>query len=117
METIEENRVHFHLGMGDLDGDVAAVPEICPAKNRGHSAAGGNAVNAVVIELVAGVDWNPRECGPGRGPAASPALGKPIGSPAVHAYAFNAANADQMQADIITTVSLVGNIHQPACRR
>jgi hypothetical protein len=44
--------------------------------------------------------------------AEDPELGKPVRSPAVHADPFDTANADQVQADIITTVSLVGNIHE-----
>src|SRR4029077_2856378 len=110
VKAIEENRVSFHFGMGNFDGDGFARARIRGAKDGSHSAAGDDAVNPVVIELFAGVDGNPRERA-GQEAARGPTLRKPVGSPAVHAHAFDASNADQLQADIITTVSLVGNIH------
>ena len=77
---------------------VTAVAKIGGAENGGHAAAGDDAFDAVMIELVAGVDGNPRERASGkRKAAASPELAQPVGPPAVHAHAFHAANADQLQ--------------------
>ena len=60
-ETIEESRVALHFGMGDLDGNRPAVVEIGGAEDGGHAAAGSEAIDAVVIELVAGVKDSHRE--------------------------------------------------------
>jgi hypothetical protein len=44
--------------MRDLDGDRAPGAQIRAAKNRGHAAACGDAFNAVVIELIARMEWS-----------------------------------------------------------
>ena len=58
MEAVEENRVALHLRMRNLDGNRATGAQICTAKDRGHAAAGGDAFNAVVIELIARMEWS-----------------------------------------------------------
>jgi Fe-S-cluster-containing dehydrogenase component/anaerobic selenocysteine-containing dehydrogenase len=58
MEAVEESRVALHLGMRDLDGDRATGAQIRTAKDRGHAAACGDAFNAVVIELIARMEWS-----------------------------------------------------------
>ena len=55
LKTVVENRIAFHLGMRDLDGDLLSGAQVGAAKNGGHAAAGGHAVDAVVIELIAGM--------------------------------------------------------------
>ena len=57
METVEEYRVGFHFRMRNLDGDGSAVAQVRAAKNRRHAAAGDQAFDAVVIELVAGMEF------------------------------------------------------------
>ena len=117
VEAVEEDRIAFHFRVGNFDGDGAAVAEVGGAENGGHAAAGDDAVDAVVIELFAGVDGNPRRaCVRQKNSRRARYQRKPVGPPAVHAHAFDAANADQLQADIITAVPLVGNIDQPLCR-
>jgi hypothetical protein len=117
MEAVEENRIAFHLGMRDFEGYGAARPHIGGAENRGHAAAGSETVYPVVIELFPGVDGSLVSARSAESRPGEPSLWKPIGSPAVHCHTFDAANADQLQADIITTVPLIGNIHQLACGR
>ncbi len=56
MKTVEKHRVGFHLRMRDLDGDLASVAQIGGSKDGGHAAAGDQAFNAVMIELVAGME-------------------------------------------------------------
>ena len=56
LEAVVRERVGFHLGMRDLDGDLAAVAQVGGSKNRGHAAAGDQFFNPVVIEQFAGVD-------------------------------------------------------------
>ena len=115
-KAVRKRRGRFPFRDEDLDRDLAPGFEIGPSKNRRHAASGNEGVDAVMIELVAWMDGSSRERVSGRNPAAIPELGEPVRSPAVHAHAFHTANADQLQADIITTVSLVGNIHQSLCR-
>ena len=55
-ETIEKGRITLHFRVGDLDGDLAPCGQVGAAKNGGHSAASGQSVNLVVIELLAGMD-------------------------------------------------------------
>jgi len=56
LKTLEENLITFHLGVWKLDGYLPACPGVGGTVNRGHVAAGNDAVNAVVIELVAGIN-------------------------------------------------------------
>jgi hypothetical protein len=63
MEAIEEDRIAFHFGVRNLNGDQASGTQVSALENRGHAAACRNAFNLVVIELFAGVDGNPRERG------------------------------------------------------
>ena len=115
LEAIEEDGIAFHFGVGDFDGDGAAGAKVGGAKDGGHAAAGDDAVDAVMIELIAGVDGNPRQRrSEAESTRRSPDLTKLVRPPAVHAHAFDAANANQLNADIITAVPLVGNIHQLA---
>src|SRR5207245_4606831 len=57
MKALEEDRVALHLGMRDLDGNRAAGAQVDAAKDRGHTAARRNAFDAVMIELIAGMEW------------------------------------------------------------
>ena len=54
-ETIEQSGIALDFGMRNFDGNGAAVVEIGGAEDGGHAAAGSQAIDAVVIELVAGV--------------------------------------------------------------
>jgi hypothetical protein len=56
LKTFEENLVTLHLGVWKLDGYLPACPDVGGTINRGHVAAGNDGVNAVVIELVAGIN-------------------------------------------------------------
>jgi hypothetical protein len=58
MEAIEENRIHFHFRVRNLYGYRPTRAQIGGPKNRGHAAAGSDAVYPVVIDLVAGMDGN-----------------------------------------------------------
>src|SRR5207249_6342593 len=79
----------------------------------GHAAAGGDAFNAVMVELIARMEWSHWQARVGgERPRASRALTKIVGPPPVHAHAFDASNADELHADIIAAVSLVGKRHQ-----
>src|SRR5215475_8487239 len=56
LEAVVEDRIRFHLGVGNLDGDGLARALVNGTKNRGHAATGGNAFNAVMVELIASVE-------------------------------------------------------------
>ena len=56
LKAIKQDRIALHLGMRNLDGDLPAVAQIGAAKDGGHAAAGDKALNAVVIELIAGME-------------------------------------------------------------
>ena len=56
LETIEEDLVAFYLGVRNLDRYLSARPEIGGAVNRGNITAGNNAVDAIVVELVAEIN-------------------------------------------------------------
>ncbi len=43
-------------------------------------------------------------------------LGEAIGAAAVHADAFDVANANDLSADIIIAVALIGKVHEALCR-
>src|ERR1700731_2232816 len=53
METVEKCGIALDLGMGDFDGHLPAVSQVSTAKYGGHATAGHQAVNAVMIELLA----------------------------------------------------------------
>jgi hypothetical protein len=55
LKAIEQGRIALDFRMRDLDGDLAAIPQIGSAKNAGHSTAGDETVDAVVIKLIAGM--------------------------------------------------------------
>ena len=112
-KAVEKNRIAFHFRVGDFDGDGAAGAEIGAAKNGGHAAASDHAVDAVMIELFAGTDGKPRRaCVGQKNSRCARFSAKQVRPPAVHAHAFDASNADQLHADIITAVPLIGNIDQ-----
>ena len=54
MEAIEEKRIALQFGMGNLEGHHASVAQVGGAEDGGHAAARDQAVDAVMIELVAG---------------------------------------------------------------
>ena len=56
LEALEENRIALHLGMRNLDGDLAAGAKVGGAEDGGHAAAGHQGFDAVVIELVPGME-------------------------------------------------------------
>ena len=58
MEALEENGVALHFGVGDLDGDRAAGQEVSAAEDGGHAASRDDAFDAVMVELVARVEWS-----------------------------------------------------------
>ena len=95
---------------------VRPVWRSVPRKMEAMPLRASDALDAVVIELFAGTDGNPRERAPGKKIRGQPVSAKQIGPPAVHADAFDAPNAYQLHADIITAVPLVGNIDQSLCR-
>ena len=68
-----------------------------------------------MIELFAGTDGIPRERRRKR-IRGGPLSAEQIGPSAIHADAFDTPNTYQLQADIITAVALIGNIHQAPCR-
>ncbi len=55
-KAVEESGIAFNFGMRNLDGDGAAGIEIGGAEDRRHAAAGSQSFDAVVIELIAGVE-------------------------------------------------------------
>jgi hypothetical protein len=56
LETGVQSGIAFDLRVGDFDGDLPAITHIRAAKNRRHAAAGNKAFNAVMIELIAGME-------------------------------------------------------------
>ena len=56
VKAVEENRVSFHFRMRNFDRNGPAVAQVRTAKNGGHAASGGQAIDAVVIECVAGME-------------------------------------------------------------
>ena len=56
LEAIVKHGIGFHLRMRNLDRDLAAVAHIGGAKNGRHAAAGDKSFNAVVVELIAGME-------------------------------------------------------------
>ncbi len=73
-----------------------------------------NAFDAVVVELVAGMECHVvrRDALAGRQRLAQLVRPAPI-----HSHAFHASNSDQLNAYIITAIALVRNVHQPLGRR
>ena len=51
LKSVEENRIGFHVGMGNLERDDAVVAEVGGAEDRGHAAAGDGRIDAVGIDL------------------------------------------------------------------
>src|SRR5947207_902906 len=60
MKALEEDRVALHLRMRDLDGNRTARAHVRGAKDRGHAAARRHAFDAVMIELIARMEWGHR---------------------------------------------------------
>ncbi len=56
-EPVEEDRVGFHFRMRNLDRDRPAVAHVRAAENRCHAASGDQAIDAVMIELIAGMEF------------------------------------------------------------
>jgi hypothetical protein len=57
VEAIEQNRVGFHFRVREFDCNRAAVTFVGAAVNRGHAAAGDQALDAVMIEKIAGMEF------------------------------------------------------------
>ncbi len=64
LEAVVHDRVALHLRMRDLDGNGGAGVEIGGLEDGGHAAGRDDALDAEVVELVAGMDvevsehWN-----------------------------------------------------------
>ena len=56
LKAVEEERVAFHFGMGNFDGDGASVAQVGAAKDGSHAAAGDEVFDAVMVELIARVN-------------------------------------------------------------
>jgi hypothetical protein len=54
MEAVEEKGIALEFRVRNLEGDDAPVAQIRGPKNSGHAASGNQAVDAVVVELIAG---------------------------------------------------------------
>ena len=54
LEAIEEDRIGFHVGMGNFQRDDAIVAHVGGAKDRCHAAAGDGRFDAVGVDLRAG---------------------------------------------------------------
>jgi hypothetical protein len=60
VETIGNGWVDFYLWVQHLNCNRMIRAEVSTAKDSGHIAAGNNAINAVMIEMVAGIHSKPR---------------------------------------------------------
>ena len=56
LEALEEDGVALHLGVGNLDGHGLSGAQVGALEDRGHAAAGDQAVDLEVVELFASVD-------------------------------------------------------------
>ncbi len=98
LEALVGGGVALDAGVGHLDGDLCAGDEVGGAEDGGHAAGGDEAVEPVVVELVAGLD------GGGR----SGHLEQPVGASAVEAHALDFADADELDADVVVAAGGVG---------
>ena len=57
LEAIEENRIGFHVGVWNFQGDDTIVPRIHGAKNRSHTASRDRRFNAVRVDLSNQFRW------------------------------------------------------------
>ena len=113
LEAVEENRVGFHFRVRDFDGDGLPVAHVGGRENGGHAAAGDKAVDAVVIELIAGVESI--HCGTEsavKDQWQQAALVQLIGPSPIHTHAFDIPDADQLNADIIVAAPFIGKRDQ-----
>ena len=83
----KKSGIGFHFGVRNFDGDGAAVSQVGGAENRGHAAAGNQTFDAVMIELLAGMEWL---IGGVRLTERQAHSTKLVRAPAVHAHAFDA---------------------------
>ncbi len=92
LKTVVKHGIGLHFRMWNLDRHLAAVAHVRGAKNGCHAAAGHQAFDAVVVELLAGM-----ECHVVRGNALVRAGGEltQLVRPApIHSHAFHASNSD-----------------------
>ena len=94
-------------GCGTLMATARPVAQVRAAEDGSHAAARRQAVDAVVVELVAGMEGSHEIAGqPSR--RRRLIVSQLVRPSAVHAHAFHAADADELHADIIAAVPLVG---------
>jgi hypothetical protein len=55
-KAVVQSRIAFHLGMKKLDRHHHSRADVGGPKNGSHTAAGNEIVNAVMIELAAGME-------------------------------------------------------------
>ena len=55
LKAVEEDGIGFHVGVGNFEGDGAVVARVGGAENGGHAAARDRRVDAVEIDLAAGL--------------------------------------------------------------
>ena len=58
LKTLKVNRITFRPRMRDLNGYLAVRTQIRSSENSDQVTLTGNVLNAVVIELVAGINWS-----------------------------------------------------------
>ena len=92
LKAIVEHRIGLHFRMWDFDRDLAAIAQIGGAKDRGHAAAGDQAFNAVMVELVAGMKCHALGAKARESPAGK--LAQLIRPSSIHPHAFHASNSD-----------------------
>ena len=56
LEAIEKQRVGFHFGMRNLESHLPARLQVSGLVNGGHAAAGDETFDAVMVELIAGME-------------------------------------------------------------
>ncbi len=91
-----------------------AIAQIGAAKNGGHAASGDQAIDAVVIELIAGMEfahWEGRSAASTE-TAANLVSVQFVGTPAIHAHSLDVPNANQLNADIIAATPIIGKSNQ-----
>ena len=55
LKAVEEDGIGFHIGMGNFEGDGAIVVQVRSAVNGSHAAARNRRIDAVEIDLAAGL--------------------------------------------------------------
>ena len=63
LESIEKKRIAFDFGVRNLESDHVIVAHVTGAVNAGHSAAGHEFFDSVVVELIAGMESHRENAG------------------------------------------------------